>query len=58
LWNFFAEITSQGLGSIVGRGDMIRKIKIPKWTIIFSSSRYIGKWGTPVPIFKNFTNTI
>lgn len=38
LWNFFSETTSQGLGSIVGRGDMIRKIKIPKWIIVISSS--------------------
>lgn len=38
LWNFFSETTSQGLGSIVGRGDMIKKIKIPKWIIVLSSS--------------------
>jgi len=38
LWNFFTEITSQGLSSIVGRGDLIRKIKIPRWIIVFSSS--------------------
>jgi len=38
LWNFFAELTSQSLGSIVGRGDLIRKIKIPRWMIVLSSS--------------------
>ena len=38
LWNFFVEMTTQSLGSIVGRGDLIRKIRIPRWTIIFSSS--------------------
>jgi ABC-2 type transport system permease protein len=38
LWNFFSEMTSQSLGSIVGRGDLIRKIKIPRWIIVFSSS--------------------
>jgi len=38
LWNFFTEMTSQSLGSIVGRGDLIRKIKIPRWIIVFSSS--------------------
>ncbi len=38
LWNFFAEMTSQSLGSIVARGDMIRKIRIPRWIIIMSSS--------------------
>lgn len=38
LWNFFAEITQQSLGSIVGRGDLIRKIRIPRWMIVMSSS--------------------
>lgn len=38
LWNFFSEMTSQSLGSIVGRGDLIRKIRIPRWIIVFSSS--------------------
>jgi ABC-2 type transport system permease protein len=38
LWNFFIEMTVQSLGSIVGRGDLIRKIRIPRWMIVFSSS--------------------
>lgn len=38
VWNFFAEMTSQSLTSIVGRGDLIRKIRIPRWMIVFSSS--------------------
>src|SRR3954465_4330093 len=38
LWNFFNEMTVQSLGSIVGRGDLIRKIRIPRWIIVFSSS--------------------
>lgn len=38
LWNFFNEMTVQSLGSIVGRGDLIRKISIPRWIIVFSSS--------------------
>lgn len=38
VWNFFVEVTSQSLSSIVGRGDLIRKIKIPRWIIIISSS--------------------
>jgi ABC-2 type transport system permease protein len=38
LWTFFAEMTSQSLGSIVGRGDLIRKIRIPRWMIVFSTS--------------------
>lgn len=38
LWNFFTEMTGQSLGSIVGRGDLIRKIKIPRWIIVVSAS--------------------
>lgn len=38
LWNFFTEMTVQSLGSIVLRGDLIRKIRIPRWMIVFSSS--------------------
>lgn len=38
MWSFFAEMTSLSLGSIVGRGDLIRKIRIPRWIIVLSSS--------------------
>lgn len=38
LWQFFADMTTQSLGSVVARGDLIRKIKIPRWIIVFSSS--------------------
>ena len=38
IWNFFIEMTSQSLGSIVSRGDLIRKIRIPRWIIVFSTS--------------------
>lgn len=38
IWNFFLEMTVQSLGSIVNRGDLIRKIRIPLWIIVFSSS--------------------
>jgi len=38
IWNFFTEMTNHSLGSIVGRGDLIRKIRIPRWIIILSSS--------------------
>ena len=31
-------MTNQSLGSIVGRGDLIRKIRIPRWLIVVSSS--------------------
>jgi ABC-2 type transport system permease protein len=38
LWTFFADMTQQSIGSIVGRGDLIRKIKIPRWMIIIATS--------------------
>lgn len=38
IWNFFNEMTVQSLGSIVDRGDLIRKIKIPRWIIVMTSS--------------------
>lgn len=38
LWTFFADITSQSLASIVDRGDLIRKIRVPRWIIVLSSS--------------------
>src|SRR5579884_739273 len=38
IWNFFYEMTAQSLSSIVGRGELIRKINIPRWIIVMSSS--------------------
>lgn len=38
LWNFFSEITNNGVGAIVGRGDLIRKINFPKYIIVIASS--------------------
>lgn len=38
LWTFFSEITQQGMSSVVGRGDLIRKIRIPRWMIVLSAS--------------------
>jgi ABC-2 type transport system permease protein len=38
IWNFFSEMTGTSLSSVVGRGDLIRKIRIPRWIIIVSTS--------------------
>lgn len=38
LWTFFVEATNQGLHSIVGRGDILRKINFPKYIIVLSST--------------------
>lgn len=38
LWNFFTEATTIGAGSVVARGDLIRKISIPRYLVVISSS--------------------
>jgi len=38
IWNFFVESTIIGSTSIVARGDLIRKIRIPRYLIVISSS--------------------
>lgn len=45
LWTFFVEATMSGMNAITGRGDMIRKVSIPKYTIVIS---------TTVSAFVNF----
>lgn len=37
LWNFFAEVTNNGITAIVDRGEIIRKINFPKYVIVLSS---------------------
>jgi len=37
VWTFFTEATTMGLGSIVGRGDLIRKVNISKLSIVVSA---------------------
>ncbi len=38
LWTFFSEATNLGLQSIIGRGDLIRKINFPKYIIVISGT--------------------
>ena len=38
LWNFFIESTNQGITSVVNRGDLLRKINIPKYLLVISSA--------------------
>ncbi|HSX32086.1 MAG TPA: ABC transporter permease [Candidatus Saccharimonadales bacterium] len=38
MWSLFTETTSQSLTSIVDRGGIIRKIRIPRWIIVLTSS--------------------
>ena len=37
-WNFFAEITNLGVGAIVDKGDLLRKINFPKYIVIISTA--------------------
>lgn len=37
LWSFFTECTSQGIQSIIVRGDLLRKISFPKYIVVVSS---------------------
>ncbi len=38
IWTFFVEATVSGMHAITGRGDLIRKVSIPKYTIVLSTT--------------------
>jgi ABC-2 type transport system permease protein len=38
LWNFFVETTTTGMTAVVSRGDLIKKINIPRYLVVLSSS--------------------
>lgn len=38
LWNYFVEVTSNGLSSIVSRGDLMRKLAFPRYVIVVAGS--------------------
>ena len=38
LWNFFAEVTTGSIASIVSRGDLIRKLNFPKYVLVLAGS--------------------
>lgn len=38
LWNFFSEATSTTMTSVVARGDLIKKISIPRYLLVMSSA--------------------
>ena len=37
-WTFFIEITTGGIGAVVGKGDLLRKISIPRYLTVLSTS--------------------
>jgi ABC-2 type transport system permease protein len=38
LWGFFSESTSNGMQAIVSRGDLLRKIKFPRYIVVVSGT--------------------
>ena len=38
LWSFFAEATTNGMGSLLNKSNILKKIYLPKWVVIISST--------------------
>lgn len=38
LWTFFVESTTSGMNAITGRGDLIKKVSIPKYVFVISTT--------------------
>lgn len=38
IWNYFTEVTVGSVSSIVGRGDLLRKLNFPKYVIVLAGS--------------------
>lgn len=38
LWNYFVEVTTGGVGAIVSKGELLRKISFPKYVVILAGS--------------------
>jgi ABC-2 type transport system permease protein len=38
LWNYFSEVSNNGMTSIVGRGDLMRKLAFPRYVIVVAGS--------------------
>lgn len=38
LWNYFTEVTTNGLSSIVGKGDLMRKLAFPRYVVVIAGS--------------------
>lgn len=38
LWNYFTEVTNNGLSAIVGKGDLLRKLAFPRYVIVLAGS--------------------
>lgn len=38
LWNYFAEVTTNGLSAVVGKGDLLRKLAFPRYVVVVAGS--------------------
>lgn len=38
LWNYFVEVTNSGVSAIVGKGDLLRKLAFPRYTVVLAGS--------------------
>lgn len=38
LWNYFVEVTNNGLSAIVGKGDLLRKLSFPRYAVVIAGS--------------------
>jgi ABC-2 type transport system permease protein len=38
LWNYFIEVTMNGMSAIVGKGDLMRKLSFPRYVIVVAGS--------------------
>lgn len=37
-WNYFTEVTNNGLSAIVGKGDLLRKLAFPRYVVVVAGS--------------------
>jgi ABC-2 type transport system permease protein len=38
MWNYFVEVTNNGLSAIVGKGDLMRKLAFPRYVVVLAGS--------------------
>ncbi|EDK72676.1 ABC-2 type transporter [candidate division TM7 genomosp. GTL1] len=38
LWNYFVEVTANGVSAIVGKGDLLRKLSFPRYVVVVAGS--------------------
>ncbi len=38
VWGFFSEVTGTSIGSIVGKGDLLRKLNFPRYVVVLSTT--------------------